>query len=541
MIQVAAVRSLTVLAIALEALAKLSLLGTLFALFVASGDPLRVATIAAAISALSTAARTLVKGELLRRRFVDVFGATEAALGSKSITSIAVSRDKHTSGSLFQAAFEVSSAQATSFPDAVASIVVLCVLLVTVAVRLGPQFVAMGVVGALAMYLVLSPLRSRARRVADAAFKGHTRAMRMLDALMFGSFEVRGAGADELLSNRLRALVSDVARFERQAHWLGITSALIPAALAIAIVLVPREWMVLLLRDKLGEASVLVAAGVSALVSLVAAAEALARSAPQRASLSAFLGRPVGLFGALDEVRPHTAAARGPAPTSFVVEDFSHRYASDRPATPSHLAFELRGSGGLALVGPNGAGKTTTLMALLGLVESRAVRVDDRAPSPSAWASIRQHVCVLPQRAHVVSDETIGWHLSLFGATTLDEAALGAALDRFGLRGFLDERAKRRGCAISELTMGELSGGEQRRVLLARVALSDARLFLLDEPEVGLDEASRRRLRAFLEELAGTRMVLLVCHHTSVIPEGWRSVDVGTNEVRSEGEPAIVQ
>lgn len=536
--QRAPVRSLTILAIALEALAKVTLLGTLFLLFVAPSDPLQVAMIAACVSATLTAARTLLRGELLRRRLIDVFGAVESELRRKSLPELLTSRDRMSSGALFEAAFDVSSTQSTAFPDALAACVVISVILGTVSIRLGPQFLLLGAVGAGLMLLLLAPLRRRARNARDEAWKGHARSMRMLDALVFGSFEVRGAGAEARLGARVREMVARVARFERQAHWLSITSALIPAALAIALLVVPRAWMETLLRDRLGEASVLAVAGVSATVSLVTALEALARGAPCRVTLSNFLKRHVGFFAPLGASLPASLDTVAP-PKKLTVERFHHRYTDAVMDTPHAISFELSERGGIAIVGPNGSGKTTTLMALLGLVESAAVRIDDEVPSGVKWPALRAHTCVLPQRAHVVPDESIGWHLSLFGTSVIKEAKICAALDTFGLLALLEDRARRKGCAISDLTMGELSGGEQRRVLLSRVVLSDARIVLLDEPEVGLDETSRGRLRAFLEECAATRMVILVCHHASVIPDGWPSVEAGTNAVRSAADPAI--
>lgn len=525
------VRALTVLAVLLEALAKLTLLGTLFVLFVGSADPLRLAMIAACVSAATTAARTLLRGELVRRRLADVFAAVLSGLRRTPLPDLLSRRDKMTSGALFEAAFDVSSTQASAFPDALAAGLVILTILATVAVRLGPQYLLLGAAGALAMLAILAPLRKRARLAREEAWTGHTNTMRGLDALVFGAFELRGAGAEARLDAHVRAVVGRVALAERRAHWLSITSALIPAALAIAVLVVPRAWMETLLRDQLGEASVLVAAGVSATVALVTALEQLARGAPCRATLAAFLRRPVGLFAPLDQDTDAAEVPPGPPPRTIAAERFGHRYPDATSNTPGSLSFELVEHGGLAIVGPNGAGKTTTLLALTGLVESEAIRIDGEVPDAARWAALRAHACILPQRAHVVADESIGWHLSLFGARPLDETRALAGLETFGLLPLLRSRAERRGCAITELPMGMLSGGEQRRVLLARVALSDARLVLLDEPEVGLDEASRGLLRAKLAELARTRMVVLVCHHESVIPDGFAKASARPNAV----------
>jgi ABC-type Mn2+/Zn2+ transport system ATPase subunit len=106
------------------------------------------------------------------------------------------------------------------------------------------------------------------------------------------------------------------------------------------------------------------------------------------------------------------------------------------------------------------------------------------------------------------------------------------ALEELGLGDVLRRRAKRKGCDPLDLPMGELSGGEQRRVLLARALASDARLLLLDEPEAGLDEASRKRLHELLGRKASQKMVVIVAHHHSVVPETFQCVQVERHEER---------
>ena len=97
------------------------------------------------------------------------------------------------------------------------------------------------------------------------------------------------------------------------------------------------------------------------------------------------------------------------------------------------------------------------------------------------------------------------------------------------LRAFdLDELLRDRGGGDLErglsTPMGSLSGGEQRRVLLARVFSSGADVLLLDEPEVGLDSDRRTELRSILEAEAVRRIVVLVAHDPGIVPSSFERI-----------------
>ena len=75
-----------------------------------------------------------------------------------------------------------------------------------------------------------------------------------------------------------------------------------------------------------------------------------------------------------------------------------------------------------------------------------------------------------------------------------------------------------------ERPMGSLSGGERQRFFLARALAREADVLILDEPEAGLDAGHREQLRHILTEEASARLVLLVAHDESVIPEGFARI-----------------
>jgi ABC-type Mn2+/Zn2+ transport system ATPase subunit len=177
------------------------------------------------------------------------------------------------------------------------------------------------------------------------------------------------------------------------------------------------------------------------------------------------------------------------------------------------IRFTLAAGHFLGVVGPNGAGKTTLLRALLGLVPVCAGRIEVLGRPPGA---ARGEIGYVPQR-HVIPPT--------FPATVREVVGLGR-LRRPGRRGVLDRLdAEDRDAVAQALArvgmearadrpVGRLSGGEQRRVLLAQALCASERLLVLDEPTIGLDlpaeQAFYRLLRDLEKELGLT--VIAVSH-----------------------------
>lgn len=150
------------------------------------------------------------------------------------------------------------------------------------------------------------------------------------------------------------------------------------------------------------------------------------------------------------------------------------------------ISFQVRAGEILGVIGPNGAGKTTLIRALSGVLPPAAgtVRVageDIMALKPVERA---RRVAVVPQARNLPPAFT-GWELVALGRTPHlnwlgqvsqnDEQQVRQALERAQALDLADRR------------LGELSGGEQQRLLLARAMAQDAPLLLLDEPTAHLD------------------------------------------------------
>ena len=163
------------------------------------------------------------------------------------------------------------------------------------------------------------------------------------------------------------------------------------------------------------------------------------------------------------------------------------------------------------LMGANGSGKSTLFRAVMGLVRPvcGTVRV---LGATSATARRRAAVAYMPQAEAIDPDFPILAHqVVLTGryagmgtmrrARPADRVAVEAALDRVGLTGHADRQ------------IGRLSGGQRKRVFLARAIAQDAPLLLLDEPFAGVDHRTQEEMTGVLGELAAAGRTVLVSTH----------------------------
>lgn len=198
-----------------------------------------------------------------------------------------------------------------------------------------------------------------------------------------------------------------------------------------------------------------------------------------------------------------------PAPTvdapAIRFRDVAIRYGGG-PAVIEHFDLDIAPGEIVALVGPSGVGKSSLLHLLLGLAPLSAgeVEVGDLRLSrgedlvgQAAWAG--QHPVVVPGM--------LGDNLALADPAASPERRAEAAA-RVGLHGDLNRLIDERG--------GGLSGGERRRLGLARALLMPAPVLLLDEPTANLDAASEREISGLIREASRGRTTLIATHSEAV-------------------------
>ncbi|WP_200306860.1 ATP-binding cassette domain-containing protein, partial [Paracraurococcus ruber] len=246
----------------------------------------------------------------------------------------------------------------------------------------------------------------------------------------------------------------------------------------------------------------------------VAAAESiglLPRAGIALAGAAAGARRLFELADAPPPVAEPAAPAEEPAGHAIRVEGLRFAWSADRPPVFDGLDLDIPEGTRLALLGPSGAGKSSFAALLLKLAAPQAGRITlggvDIAALPAEL--VRRRIACLTQDARLF-DDSIAANLRI-AAPLAPDAALWRALDRAGIGELA--RALPEGL---ETRCGEggarFSGGQARRLALARVLLSAAPVLVLDEPTAGLDAETERAFLETLEAVTVGRTVILITH-----------------------------
>lgn len=196
---------------------------------------------------------------------------------------------------------------------------------------------------------------------------------------------------------------------------------------------------------------------------------------------------------------------------SLRLEGLAFRYAPDRRPVLEGITADISPGEIVALVGPSGSGKSTLLGLVAGMHAPSAGRIliGGQPLDSLAEPDLRRAVGLLGQRTELFRDSIAGnLHLA---SPDADDAVLWDALRRAGL-----EPAVRRLPQGLETMLGDegsgLSGGERRRLALARLILTDPAIWLLDEPTEGLDRPMAAAVLDDILAAAAGRIVLLATH-----------------------------
>jgi heme exporter protein A len=178
------------------------------------------------------------------------------------------------------------------------------------------------------------------------------------------------------------------------------------------------------------------------------------------------------------------------------------------------VCFTVPSSGALLLLGPNGAGKSTLLRVLAGLKRPDAGRLlwdgSDALADPALHAT---QIAFLGHLDAVKPGLTVAENLAL--PARLSGRPIGMALEAVGL------------AALAELPARMLSAGQRRRLAIARLVLSRAPLWLLDEPTLGLDARSVELFGALLARHREAGGVVVAATHLPLPLPGAETLQLG--------------
>jgi ATP-binding cassette subfamily C protein CydCD len=242
-----------------------------------------------------------------------------------------------------------------------------------------------------------------------------------------------------------------------------------------------------------------------------------------------------------------TAIARGPM--RIRVEDLQVTYASRTDPALDHASFVAEPGTVTAVVGASGGGKSTLIGAILGFIEPTAGRIVVQSGDGPAVGltdvDLRQwRACVawVPQRARLVSSDiddspTVADAVRL-GRPSADEEQVWRALDDAGLAADITALPLGIGTRLAADGSG-FSVGQMQRLALARAAITEADVVLLDEPTAALDIATEAAVVEAIRQLAARgATVIVVAHRPALIEIAHQIVRLDRPGLDAVGTPA---
>jgi len=202
------------------------------------------------------------------------------------------------------------------------------------------------------------------------------------------------------------------------------------------------------------------------------------------------------------------------APQSFsqvalTLNEVTFSYPQQSAPALKDISLQVAAGEHIAILGRTGCGKSTLLQLLTRAWDpaNGQIQLNGQPLSELSETTLRQTMSVVPQRVHLFS-ATLRDNL-LLAAPQASDARLADILERVGLEKLLEDSGLN-----SWLGEGgrQLSGGELRRLAIARALLHDAPLMLLDEPTEGLDATTESQILDLLSEVMRDKTVLMVTH-----------------------------
>jgi ATP-binding cassette subfamily C protein CydC len=311
---------------------------------------------------------------------------------------------------------------------------------------------------------------------------------------------------------RFRQQLNDIERRwmlrqQQQAKLTGMSQAMVIAAAGLTVTLM--LWLAAGGISKFPQPGALIALFV---FTPLAAFEALGPVAAAFQHLGQVIASAQRVSQIIDQPADVTFPTQGPVAAEHVslsLQNLNFTYPGQPLPVLKNITLDVRAGEHIALLGQTGCGKSTLLQLLTRGwdITSGTLEINDHAIGDYDEATLRKMITVVSQRAHVFNT-TLRENLRMAAphctdeqiADVLRQVDLDVLLENEGLNAWLGEGGR------------QLSGGEQRRIGLARALLHDAPLWLLDEPTEGLDAETEQHILALLHKHCQNKTLLLVTH-----------------------------
>ncbi|MFD3241019.1 cysteine/glutathione ABC transporter ATP-binding protein/permease CydC [Rahnella perminowiae] len=296
-------------------------------------------------------------------------------------------------------------------------------------------------------------------------------------------------------------------RQQQQAKLTGLSQAMVIAAAGLTVTLM--LWLAAGGISEFPQPGALIALFV---FTPLAAFEALGPVAAAFQHLGQVIASAQRVSQIIDQPADVTFPSQGPLAgeqISLSLKKVNFTYPGQPLPVLKNITLDIRAGEHIALLGQTGCGKSTLLQLLTRGwdISSGSLEINGHAIEGYDEATLRTMITVVSQRAHVFNN-TLRENLRLAAPQSTDEQIAEALrqvdlhklLENEGLNAWLGEGGR------------QLSGGEQRRIGLARALLHNAPLWLLDEPTEGLDAETEQHILALLHKHCQNKTLLLVTH-----------------------------
>ena len=200
------------------------------------------------------------------------------------------------------------------------------------------------------------------------------------------------------------------------------------------------------------------------------------------------------------------------------IKNVTFRYPERADIALSNINLQIKKGSKNALLGKTGSGKSTLLQLLVRHYDpiQGNILLAEQPIQHYTEQSLRTQICFLTQRVHMFSD-TLRHNLQIACSEKIDDEKMLDVLKQVGLEKLVEQTQG------LDIWLGDggrpLSGGEQRRLGLARVLLNDAPILLMDEPTEGLDRETERNILRLILQHSQNKTLIMVTHRLTALEQ----------------------